>query len=318
MAATLPNLFIPRPSKACTAYVCRRGERRGDYLFEFLEGSGEDRPMRSDLGPTPWPHGHERMPPCAADDGRRRGCFPGDLLDSRTQGGDDPRASFSVRMAARSGRAHCDPGRCATARVVEIRNSRAAALSRTTVPGDHEELASVIELRPLLHEEVDRLPDKYRLPVILSYLEGRSNEEVASLLGWPVGTVKGRLFRARDLLRSRLTRRGIRPVCGLHSAGALGAEADAAELRTSLVDETTRKLHRIPFFWIARSFPRYRRTFPELRPGPARVEELARSVGRCETAIAQDHRAVRVDCPVFSLGSRSARSSGATRSFLVM
>jgi len=65
------------------------------------------------------------------------------------------------------------------------------------------------ELRPVLHDEVNRLPEKYRLPVILCYLEGKTNEEVAQLLHWPVGTVKGRLSRARDLLRSRLTRRGL-------------------------------------------------------------------------------------------------------------
>jgi RNA polymerase sigma factor (sigma-70 family) len=65
------------------------------------------------------------------------------------------------------------------------------------------------ELKPIIHEEVNHLPEKYRLPVILSYLEGKTNEEVARLLDWPVGTVKGRLSRARDLLRSRLTRRGL-------------------------------------------------------------------------------------------------------------
>lgn len=65
------------------------------------------------------------------------------------------------------------------------------------------------ELRPVLHEEINRLPVKYREAVVLCYLEGRTNEEAAALLEWPVGTVKGRLSRARDLLRSRLTRRGL-------------------------------------------------------------------------------------------------------------
>ena len=62
-------------------------------------------------------------------------------------------------------------------------------------------------LRPVLHDEVRRLPNKYRVPVILSYLEGKTNDEVAALLQWPVGTVRGRLSRARSLLRSRLVRR---------------------------------------------------------------------------------------------------------------
>jgi RNA polymerase sigma factor (sigma-70 family) len=65
------------------------------------------------------------------------------------------------------------------------------------------------ELRPVLHEEVNRLPEKYRSAVVLCYLEGRTNEEAAEILRWPVGTVKGRLSRARELLRSRLTRRGM-------------------------------------------------------------------------------------------------------------
>jgi RNA polymerase sigma-70 factor (ECF subfamily) len=72
-----------------------------------------------------------------------------------------------------------------------------------------DEAAAWNELRPVLHAEVDRLPDKYRLPVILSYLEGKTNEEVAELLHWPIGTVKGRLSRAREVLRSRLMRRGL-------------------------------------------------------------------------------------------------------------
>jgi RNA polymerase sigma factor (sigma-70 family) len=71
--------------------------------------------------------------------------------------------------------------------------------------------ASRNELRLLLRAEVDGLPAKYRLPVLHTYMEGQSNEQVARLLRWPVGTVKTRLSRARDLLRARLSRRGLGP-----------------------------------------------------------------------------------------------------------
>jgi RNA polymerase sigma factor (sigma-70 family) len=71
-----------------------------------------------------------------------------------------------------------------------------------------ENAASRNELRLLLRAEVDGLPAKYRSLVLHTYMEGKSNEQVAGLLGCPVGTVKGRLSRARDLLRGRLSRRG--------------------------------------------------------------------------------------------------------------
>ena len=71
-----------------------------------------------------------------------------------------------------------------------------------------ENAASRNELRLLLRAEVDGLPGKYRSLVLHTYMEGKSNEQVAGLLGCPVGTVKGRLSRARDLLRARLSRRG--------------------------------------------------------------------------------------------------------------
>ena len=71
-----------------------------------------------------------------------------------------------------------------------------------------ENAASRNELRLLLRAEVDGLPAKYRSLVLHTYMEGMSNEQVAGLLGCPVGTGKGRLSRARDLLRARLSQRG--------------------------------------------------------------------------------------------------------------
>ena len=71
------------------------------------------------------------------------------------------------------------------------------------------------ELERLLHDEIDRLPERYRAPVVLCDLEGQSHEQAARHLGWPVGTVKSRLSRGRERLRSRLLKSGVTPNAGL-------------------------------------------------------------------------------------------------------
>jgi RNA polymerase sigma factor (sigma-70 family) len=68
---------------------------------------------------------------------------------------------------------------------------------------------SHLEVRSVVDEEVSRLPEKYRTPIVLCYLEGKTNEEAASQLGCPTGTVVTWLARARQRLRTRLARRGI-------------------------------------------------------------------------------------------------------------
>jgi RNA polymerase sigma factor (sigma-70 family) len=74
-------------------------------------------------------------------------------------------------------------------------------------PEEAESNATRNEIRQILRAEVDCLPEKYRALVVHCYLEGKSNEEAARCLRFPVGTVKGRLWRARGLLRERLKRR---------------------------------------------------------------------------------------------------------------
>jgi RNA polymerase sigma factor (sigma-70 family) len=79
-----------------------------------------------------------------------------------------------------------------------------------------------------LHEEVDRLPEKYRQPIILCYMQGRTQVEAAEALGWPLGTVQVRLHRGRERLRSSLTRRGVGALAVVGTGQAMSLSATAA------------------------------------------------------------------------------------------
>ncbi len=105
----------------------------------------------------------------------------------------------------------------------------------------HEPEASPKEHRPdlclLVDQELRGLPENYRFPILLCDLEGKSIKEATQQLGWRQGTLAGRLFRGRQLLAKRLSKRGVALSGGL-LAEILSENAVLASLPTSLVAST--------------------------------------------------------------------------------
>jgi RNA polymerase sigma factor (sigma-70 family) len=98
---------------------------------------------------------------------------------------------------------------------------------------------SLREVRTILFEELEGLPDHYRAPLILCGLEEKSLEEAARLLGRTTGAIKGRLQRGRALLRARLRRRGLDLPAPLF-ATAFGLNFASGKVAATLAGSTLR------------------------------------------------------------------------------
>ncbi len=90
------------------------------------------------------------------------------------------------------------------------------------------ETLAALELQTALDEEIERLPDKYRTPLVLCYLADKTHEQAAGELGWPKSSVTARLARARELLQRRLQQRGFTVPAGLMAALLTEQSANAA------------------------------------------------------------------------------------------
>ena len=156
----------------------------------------------------------------------------------------DSVASWLYGVAARvAARARVDAAR---RRKVEDRKIRLAPDS-VSLAGAGSELDHAAD-GPVIQEEVHLLPEKYRSVVVLCFWEGLTQEQAAHRLGCPIGTVRSRMARARDILRRRLVRRGLAPASGAvallldpaASPAALAPVAVPPSLIVSCVQAATR------------------------------------------------------------------------------
>ena len=128
----------------------------------------------------------------------------------------------------------------ACARGATVRRRRAERRAADRAAMAFNPLAPEPDLAPILQEELAGLPDRYRQPMVLCYLEGLACEEAADRLGWPVGTVKSRLARGRERLRTRLIDRGLAP-CPVPLNSVFSDEvARGAIMPAGVVDSTVR------------------------------------------------------------------------------
>jgi RNA polymerase sigma factor (sigma-70 family) len=139
------------------------------------------------------------------------------------------RVAYCVALRARAGEA------------ARARRQAAVAPPHTVGPDD---AADWRDLRPVLDEEINRLPQRYRAAFVLCCLQGKTNSEAARELGCPVGTILSRLAWARQRLRQRLTRRGV-GMAGLAApaTAAVPPSVAGAALRTAFSGGQTASPH---------------------------------------------------------------------------
>ena len=147
---------------------------------------------------------------------------------------------------------------------------RAIFETRQTQPPSEprESDLEVQDVQQILHEEIDRLPVRLRQTVLLCYLNEHTNESAARMLECPISTVKDRLARAREILKGRLSRRGVALTAILLlllMRGSLEAEPVPIRLHKATVVAARKAIRR----------PRWPRPWIRSRPGPFRPATVA-------------------------------------------
>jgi RNA polymerase sigma factor (sigma-70 family) len=163
------------------------------------------------------------------------------------------------------------------------------------------------EVMQVLDEELDRLPATYRAPLVLCYLEGQTMDEGAKQLGWKLGAFRGRLQRGRDMLRKRLTRRGITLPAVLFSVG-LSSSISSAAMPTTYVSERAKSSPRASCAEVLQR--------AALDPSADRVKWLALRPSQCTSAPGGCDRTSeagrRPSAPEEGSQGRAVRHSGRT------
>ena len=137
---------------------------------------------------------------------------------------------------------------CARAAATRRRRHERRVAGMVACVEERKELLGT-EIEKVLHEEINRLPDRYRVPIVLCDLEGFSCEEAARRMGRPVGTVKSWRFRGRERLRHRLTRLGLSPSVGL--VATLAGDVGRAGIPKPNTVETAQLASRVFTHWLS-------------------------------------------------------------------